>query len=288
MRLGGRATTGAVAVAVALLVAEAPASGEVASAGGYEYVTERRSLDAPASTTAYSKIAASCPRGTHVLGGGHYNNRGFGVVEAAHSGPYDGGDRGRAPDDGWRAVLQRRDSVTATAYAICAPLMPTYVRKRVDVEGGATVTVRPSCRDAGDEPTSGGTSGNPRLRHTESGPYVQLAVEKWTLVVDNPTPETRSFNAMTVCAPLNLDHPVDAPSAVAAESQGSTSCPCAPGRFVVGGGQRYSPGGVVTVASRPTGFSAPAADGWQAWIDNFNAESRSFQAYAVCAKPLRR
>lgn len=269
-------------VAFGLLAFTAPASAAVSSAGGFTYVTKRASLGAPATPGAYSKVSASCPRRMHVLGGGHYNNRGFGVVEAAHSGPYDNRDAGRKPDDGWRAVLYREDQATVTAYAVCAPTMPTYERRRVLVEGGATVTVRPRCSSTGEEPTSGGTAGSESLRQTVSGPYVP---DRWTLVVENTSSGARRMSATTVCVPFDVDHIVEAPSVAAPESQASTSCLCPANRHVLGGGQRYEPGGVLTVASRPLGFSSAAADGWEAWIDNFNAGERSFQAYAVCARP---
>src|SRR5262245_18122908 len=93
------ATCACLALALSATIA-GTASASLVSSGGFNYVT--KSFDLPPGKSKTFK--ASCPKRHHVLGGGHYNNGLYGDVISAHSYPYDSGDRGRKPDDGWAAL----------------------------------------------------------------------------------------------------------------------------------------------------------------------------------------
>ena len=56
-----------------------------------------------------------CKGGAHVTAGG--GSVGSGHIVESH--PVDSGDRGRAPDDGWRATLFAGTGVSTAAYAVC-------------------------------------------------------------------------------------------------------------------------------------------------------------------------
>jgi hypothetical protein len=276
------------AAAVCVLVLAAPGQAAVDSAGGFKYVTKRKQLEGPAAP-AFKTFSAPCPPGTHVYGGGHYNNLGFGAIHVPHSGPYDGGDDGRKPDDGWRAVFRYEDAVRVSAYAICARPAPSYSQKTATVPaavgsdpGGKDV--RPRC-PGGESPISGGSAGPNGLRQTASIP--DPVAGRWILAMINQSHVAREVRATAVCSSKPVSHEEAGPDSVAPGTQGSHAVECPAGTHVVGGGQNYSTDGqMLTAASRPLDFAGPADDGWQTWVDNHDTIARGFFAHATCAEPL--
>lgn len=80
-------------------------------------------------------ISVPCPKGTYVTGGG---GQASGEPEDArlHStSPYDDGDAGSRPDDGWRvrAFNLTEDPLQLTAYAICAEESPRYQEQEYEI-----------------------------------------------------------------------------------------------------------------------------------------------------------
>jgi hypothetical protein len=102
----------AVAVAVDGKQSALPQGKTVQGVGGKKYVTK----SVPAQDGA--QVVAKCPRGTHVSGGGAGADNGGGDVN--ESTPYDSGDDGSAPDDGWAAYFNDTGNVAnMRVYAIC-------------------------------------------------------------------------------------------------------------------------------------------------------------------------
>jgi hypothetical protein len=113
-RRWGRVTAAAALAATAgALVAGVAATGR----GGHapRYRAESASLTPPDQGT----ITVGCPKHTRASGGGFDLGGGFGHV--AGTGPYDGADQDKAPDDGWQfaAVVGAGPQVQATAHAVC-------------------------------------------------------------------------------------------------------------------------------------------------------------------------
>lgn len=82
-------------------------------------------------------VKAKCPAGTHVSGGG-----GTGAGHLNSSYPYDSGDPGRKPDDGWKARIHypgpEDDFFTVRAFALCVEFNPRYLESDpVSISGGA-------------------------------------------------------------------------------------------------------------------------------------------------------
>jgi hypothetical protein len=71
---------------------------------------------------ASSKVR--CPAALHAVGGGAYTTGSYGQQRVVGSAPFDSGDHGRAPDDGWRATDDNlsASSQSVLAYVVCAPI----------------------------------------------------------------------------------------------------------------------------------------------------------------------
>jgi hypothetical protein len=79
------------------------------------------------STPRARTLTARCPDNRHLLGGGA--SAGQGSIAAAYvssSFPIDDDDRGKAPDDGWRARVYGSDQADARAVAVCAKTVQHY------------------------------------------------------------------------------------------------------------------------------------------------------------------
>jgi hypothetical protein len=75
-------------------------------------------------------VGASCPRGTHVSAGGGYATGTIGGSYVNSSFPFDGRDRGKAPDDGWRVRIYNISNAPRSqiyAFAVCVTQRPRYV-----------------------------------------------------------------------------------------------------------------------------------------------------------------
>jgi hypothetical protein len=78
-------------------------------------------------------VKVSCPGGKHVLGGGGLASGPFLSQRMVATAPFDSGDRGAKPDDGWRFTVDNLSNRMRkiTAHAICAQVGGlTYVSKR--------------------------------------------------------------------------------------------------------------------------------------------------------------
>ena len=92
----------------------------------YRYVADHVPAGRPGNALA------ACPRGKSPTGGGYQLTSAMGLnqYEAAASKPFDGGDKGRVPDDGWQVRGEQADhGVTAGSYAICTSGRHRYVSK---------------------------------------------------------------------------------------------------------------------------------------------------------------
>ena len=83
---------------------------------------------ADGSSADPAKLRVACPQGTHVASGGF--GGGFNGAAPSVFKPFDDRDRGRAPDDGWQAVLVGGDGEGVGAYAVCKRGRLIYRRSR--------------------------------------------------------------------------------------------------------------------------------------------------------------
>jgi len=271
-------------VALVSALCASSALGAINSSGGFTYVTKHRQVSEP-PTQISRAFEAPCPRGTHVYGGGTYNDQGFGDVVVGHSAPLDGGDKDRRPDDGWKAVLNYLDAMDVYTYAICAAPEPRYERTEVEADG-AVISWSLPCDKPGEWPISGGTTGSSQVVEIDS--YPSPVARQWEFAVYNASLTSPTLKATAVCAKLDVtlaQHSVD----VDPDEQESAFATCDGKRRIVGGGQ-FVPndnGHIFGAASRPIGTGTPGTRGWESWVDNYGDFMQGFTAYGVCAKPLK-
>ena len=97
-------------------------------------------------------VKAQCPHGTHVTGGGLYDEGGSDRIFASK--PLDGSDADHKPDDGWRGTaFPEQDSEDVTTVAICAKGMKLrYVHDDATSTGTGTLSVTARCPRAHSSP----------------------------------------------------------------------------------------------------------------------------------------
>jgi len=278
------ATCACLALALSITVA-VTASASVVTSGGFKYVT--KSFDLPPGKPKTFK--APCPKHHHVLGGGHYNNGLYGDVIGAHSYPYDSGDRGRKPDDGWAAQLRGFTvSYDVSIYAICAKVLPEYGQELFSVAPlSASSEIGVNCDNAALDLTSGGTRGRVSVREITGYPAGApgTSADVWYGAVANHGTLGGDYTILNVCTGLDTARTiVQGTGSPETQQRVAAACPEATPRVVGGSARVFAPQfNTAIAASRPT----PNRDGWEVWIDNYNSSDGVFiQAYAICSAPL--
>jgi hypothetical protein len=91
--------------------------------------TVYRSHDVKLRVNHSATAKARCPTGTYVAGGGNYISGSTEDATMQVTRPFDAGDRGKKPDDGWRvkAFNLRGTRTELTAYAMCRKERPKYL-----------------------------------------------------------------------------------------------------------------------------------------------------------------
>ena len=266
-------------VLLALLVA-GPADASVVKSGGFSYVT--KPFEPPPNTVR--TLVAKCPPGTHVWAGGHYNSGGFGESLPRHSYPYDSGDAGTAPDDGWKVQTSASEGVVVRIYATCAEPKPRYEQGSLPVAPNAQGGTSVDC-DQGFEAVSGGTSGNRDLNEVKSAPDLGFG---WFVAVDNYSLDPETIETFAICIRRERFDAFDNEEVLPRTQEGhSVDCPA--GTRIVGGGvgNAAQTTDIAIAASRPVGAGNTGADGWQVYLDNFDdATTYAFSVFATCVKPL--
>jgi hypothetical protein len=88
------------------------------------------------------KIKVKCPNKKHVVGGGV--DAGSRVIESTH--PFDSKDKGKKPDDGWKATTSGLQAATVEATAACSPVEPRYTRETTTLSPSSSSAVIPNCK----------------------------------------------------------------------------------------------------------------------------------------------
>ena len=276
-----------VVLALAGMVA-VPADASVIKRGGWRYVTKSYGSSKPGNKT----LTAECPDGTHVYGGGHYNDKSFGSLIASHSFPFDSNDRGKKPDDGWRTRVTIAEELTPSAYAICAKPRPTY--KELDFNASAMLQrqdVAMVCPDGAGPAISGGTDGPASVREVESS-HGSLFTQ-WDVAVENRAGSDTVATMFLVCSDdLALSVFSSSDSAVSQTQEGDTTDCAGLTAYPIAGGQENNgaaQGDIVAAASRPVNFAvvAPGSPGgWQTFVDNHHTSAIGFTTEVVCAEKV--
>jgi hypothetical protein len=176
----------------------------------YEYRTSPGNTIGDGVQAGYN---ASCKNDETVVGGGGVSS-GFYADETylSSSAPFDGGDKGRVPDDGWRAVLNDDEGgnpssfvdVHATCDSKHKPSDFAYVSRSRKVPDGTQRAESASC--GGRQIVGGGVTSKSNYSHglyiSASVPAEGMGEERWTASVDNydtPDDEARKMVVTAIC-----------------------------------------------------------------------------------------
>ena len=91
---------------------------------------------------ATGKIKVKCPNSKHVVGGGVDAGQRF--IESTY--PFDSKDKGKKPDDGWKATTSGLQAATVEATAACSPVEPKYTKETKTLSPSVTSAVVPNCK----------------------------------------------------------------------------------------------------------------------------------------------
>ncbi len=236
-----------------------------------------------------------CPNGTHVLGGGQYVFSGLYEANLVTSTPYDGRDRGRAPDDGWKSSVRSFDADnTLTMFAICAGHKPSYVKDAFRVGGLQTFTGRMRCGNGAHVigggvrlPVSYDDAGWLRSSAPFDGNDVGAKPDDGWKATGGVEERQVDMAVTAICGSAQLKYGVGEGTA-SPKSFGEAFADC-PGRSrLVGGGMSAASGalGNAMTISSPFDDADPNGrldDGWQGEFDNYSfTDPGQITAFAIC------
>lgn len=281
MRLAGTVQVGAWLAAALTLTLAPAASAATDSAGGLKYVTENARLKGHETVTA----TAACPSGRRVIGGGERTNAGINAVRLGQTFPYDGGDQGRKPDDGWRvrAINGSSFAQKLKITAVCGDLKVSYRKHKFDVPATNQRDDEVSCPNGTFALSGGVEAGKKTMMYLNSTfPSEGTGATAWGGYVDNVGPATEATTHV-VCGKAKPTIVEDTLDAIPTSTQGTLEVACPNGRLPYGGGQANNAGfgGILTSTLGPL-----QADGWVATIDKNAGYQVDMTVSAICGKPL--
>ena len=240
---------------------------------------------------ARSTESVKCPKGKHVFGGGASADAGSAVLVASF--PFDGHDRDKQPDDGWRVSVDNRDAATtAQVAAVCAARKPTYRTQSFKAVPGDQSTSSALCSH-GQHATGGGVdyappAGGGLIESTFPG-----AGREWAVFIDNYGAKRVPATAYATCARGDFTKVQGGFFQVPAFGVLDGSAGCPGGKQTTGGGvlSEYNEGPDYDTSGINTSFPIDGADGDLAPDDAWHAQAVSFasgevfsEAIAICVK----
>jgi hypothetical protein len=256
----------------------------------------------PVGEIATKKV--ECPAGEHVLGGGQYIFSGTHEARLTASRPFDSGDAGKAPDDGWQAAAAgfAPSGGTLTVNAICGSKQPAYEEVRAQFassvgDGGRTLSGKARCPDGTRVISGGGSIGGDWnaggfLSHLNPFPSPDERPHKgWELGARDNVGGPSSFprNKARIHAICSRQRPVYATAEAFAppNSWADAAAECPAGTDLLGGGvwavlsfQQFMT--ISTFFDDDDPGQVPD-DGWLAETDNTNGTFQTLlRTYAIC------
>jgi hypothetical protein len=280
-RAGSKAA--GIGMAIALVLALAPAAAaSTESAGGYRYAT--KAVGAKPGKRVSASVA--CPNGTRVIGGGERNSGGFGSIELGQTFPYDDGDKGSTPDDGWRIRARNLAAgpVQVRVTAVCGDTKLRYRHDRFQVATGTQTGDSTVSCPGGTSMYAGGVEAGAKSKLTLNSTFPESSsTNEWGTYVDNPGTATHA-TVHVVCGkrqPEIINETLNDIPGGPAEGVEQASCPNH--RFPLGGGVSNTAGyhGVAINSLGPMGTEA-----WGARLDRTAPFSPDMTVSVLCGKPL--
>jgi hypothetical protein len=242
--------------------------------------------DAPDPAGTQASVSARCPFDTHLTGGGAYTSGGTVDDEVASSAPFDGADRGKAPDDGWLAEINGSASSdnTITSFAICAPFDNLrYAHDSISVGPNGTKKVHVACA-RGTRPLGGGaltTSSSTAISLRETFPWQRpkstMPWDGWEAGANNLTNRSKSLTAYAVCRQIRSSEGYQTTASfdgVTSLNQTADTTPsCNPGLHTSGGGSFIDAGVQGDLATTQPDdnsgdFDSAPDNIWESWFNN--------------------
>lgn len=151
-----------------------------------------------------TRARVSCQSGTRVLGGGGSAPGPFRSQRLVSSAPFDSGDAGKSPDDGWRIAVDNlgKKNREITVYAICSPVESvSYVSKAFEAKKRSRRHSEVDC-PAGEFVMGGGVThsaafGKGTLVASRYGHFPDF--DSWITEVDNLSRKRTAGKAFAIC-----------------------------------------------------------------------------------------
>jgi hypothetical protein len=149
-------------------------------------------------------VKAGCPEGEHVLGGGGEEDGPFASQRLVETAPFDSGDAGTRPDDGWRITVDNVGAASyhAKAWAICAPLNGLgYNSTWVTAAGKQRTTGKAKCGQrflVGGGSSNNGSFGRQTLVGSSVNPG-DLSKPIWVARLDNRANKFVGLRIFAIC-----------------------------------------------------------------------------------------
>ena len=88
------------------------------------------------------KLKVRCPNTKHLVGGGVDAGQRF--IQGTY--PFDSKDKGKKPDDGWKATTSGLQTATVEVTAACSKVEPKYSKETVTLSPSVSSAVIPRCK----------------------------------------------------------------------------------------------------------------------------------------------
>jgi hypothetical protein len=278
-------------VAIAATLALAPGAGAtVHSSGGIKYVTKAIEVKGNAQATG----VASCPKHTHVLGGGERNTGGYGSIRLNQTFPRDSHDPGTKPDDGWKVRVHnaKAKKLTVRVRAICGKTKVRYTLHRFVAPASTESNEVNSQCPSGTHAYSGGVGAASKspIFLNSTFPEGPTGATSWGAYVDNPSSAADpNVTVYAVCGNSTPKIVSAMVSNIPAHSEAKLVASCPAHMHAYGGGVGTSAGylnaAINTLSPSPS--TGPPGRGWKAGLDiTGNLSSLFATTYVVCGKKL--
>jgi hypothetical protein len=235
--------------------------------------------------TGPGSLKVACPNGTKVLSGGMGTFNGYGGILLTGSYPYDSGDKGSTPDDGWKIDVTNRGGLEVAVYGLCAKQKVKYVDESFKFPRYDDGTGTAACPRGTRIISGGGRAGTLIGLLPHDGKDADKKPDDKFLVhtESGATGKTKGV-AWAICGKAKVSYvTTKTPPIGTHEEGGEFDAVCPDGSEVLGGGAGMN------VGHRDGAINSlfPRADSIQAWgayLDNYDAgKTHRGSVVAVCS-----
>ncbi len=260
------------ATAALLAIAASPA-------GAATHVTVNDTFTGPGT------IKAPCPAGMNVISGGMGTFNGFGGILLTGSYPYDGGDKGSTPDDGWKVDVTNRGGLETAAYALCSKQTWKYVHENFTFPRFDDATATVACPSGTHVISGGGRAGTLiGLLPGDGKDSDKAPDDKFVVHTESGATEKTKGVAWATCGKAKVKYVTTKTGPIAPlEEGGEFDARCPGGSQVLGGGAGmnvgHRDGALNSLFPMTEDFQ-----GWGAYLDNYdNSKTNVGRVIAVCS-----